>query len=72
MSKSPDNVAELIKIMREDNKWHREEAIARETRLFLTNATVKPNTGNKVLAKINISLMKLLEFPMDLLVLANK
>ena len=52
MSKSPDNVAELIKAMREENKWHREEAIARETRLFLTNATVKPYTGSKILAKI--------------------
>lgn len=63
MSKSPDNVAELIKIMREENKWSREEAekrdrlvreeaIARETRLFLTSATVKTYTGSKVSTKI--------------------
>ena len=52
MSKSPDNVAELIKIMREEQKLNREEAIARETRLFLTSATVKPYTGSKVSTKI--------------------
>lgn len=52
MSKSTDNVTELIKVMREENKWHREEAIARETRIFLTNATVKPYTGSKILSKI--------------------
>ena len=63
MSKSPDNIAEMIKIMREENKWRREEAekrdrlvreeaIARETRLFLTSATVKPYTGSKLSTKI--------------------
>ena len=52
MSKSPDNVAELIKFMREEQKLNREEAIARERRLFLTSATVKPYTGSKVSTKI--------------------
>lgn len=71
MSKSPDKVAELIKIIREEIKWHREEAeerdrlireesIARETRLFLTIATVKTYTGSKLSAKIQYFLDEIL------------
>lgn len=52
MSKSPDNVAELIKVMREENRLLREEAIARDTRLFLRTATVKTYNGSKNPVKI--------------------
>lgn len=51
---TPELVVQLIKIMREENKWSRVEAIARETSYSLQD----PIREGRHLQKFNTSLMK--------------
>lgn len=52
MSGNPDYIADLITSMKEENRLLREEAIARDTRIFLRTATVKTYNGSKNPVKI--------------------